>query len=185
MGCSPGDSECFEWEKPAREATISKAFRIGRTEVTQDAYRRVTGSNPSRYRGGNLPVDQVSWQAASNYCSAIGMRLPTSAEWEYAARGGDNAARYGDLDSTAWYDANSGDTTHPVATKQPNAYGLYDMLGNLWEWVQDDYLKTGKRDKILRGGSFVNIGRDVRVSDLLWADPKLAHRDMGFRCAGE
>ena len=112
------------------------------------------------------------------------MRLPTEAEWEYAAHGGNREARYGSLDAIAWYDSNSADSTHDVRSKRPNAYGLYDTLGNVWEWVADAYLpEPGKR--IMRGDSFYNLGPHVRVSDRLWAWPETAHRDMGIRCAGD
>src|SRR5580698_1969229 len=185
MGCSPGDPECFEWEKPARRVTVGKGFWIGQTEVTQAAYQAVTGMNPSRYRGAQLPVDQIGWYDAQRYCEAVAMRLPTGAEWEYAARGGLALPRHGALEQVAWYDGNSGDTTHPVGPKEPNGYGLYDMLGNVWEWVQDDYTKSGESLKVLRGASFFNPSRDVRASNLLWASPNTAHRDMGVRCAGD
>ena len=184
MGCSSGDDDCFEWEKPARQITIQKGFWIGRTEVTQAAYRRVMGANPSRYRGELLPVDQIGWHDARKYCQSVGMRLPTEAEWEYAARGGVASARYGALEDVAWYDGNSGDTTHEVGQKQPNPYGLYETLGNVWEWVDDSYLHNPSK-RILRGNSFYNIYRHVRVSDRLWATPDTAHRDMGVRCAGD
>ena len=112
------------------------------------------------------------------------MRLPTEIEWEYAARGGTASARYGELDDIAWYERNSGDRTHDVGTKHPNAFGLYDTLGNVWEWVQDTYQQDPHK-RILKGDSFVNAGPHVRVSDRLWALPETAHRDMGIRCAGD
>jgi formylglycine-generating enzyme required for sulfatase activity len=185
MGCSPGDTECFAWEKTARPVTLGKGFWIGKTEVTQEAYQRVTGKNPSRYIGARLPVDQISWHDARSYCEAVQMRLPTKAEWEYAARGGDSSARYGTLESIAWYDGNSDDTTHEVGQKQPNGYGLHDTLGNVWEWVEDWYQGAGKNMKVLAGGSFFNPSKEVRVSNFLWASPNTAHRDMGVRCAGD
>ncbi len=112
------------------------------------------------------------------------MRLPTEAEWEYAARGGNATARYGPLDAIAWHDGNSGDSSHEVGQKLPNAYGLFDTLGNVWEWVEDSYVGEPKK-KILRGDSFYNLPAHVRVSDRLWATPETAHRDMGVRCAGD
>lgn len=183
MGCRAAKSECFRWELPARPVTLRAGFWTGQTEVTQEAYRIVIGKNPSRYRGSSLPVDQVSWFNARAYCEAIGMRLPAEAEWEYAARGGATGPRYASLDSIAWYDGNSHDRTHPVAQKNPNAFGLYDMLGNLWEWVDDRY-EADPSKRMLRGGSFYNLARDLRVSNRLWASPQTAHRNMGFRCAG-
>jgi formylglycine-generating enzyme required for sulfatase activity len=111
------------------------------------------------------------------------MRLPTEAEWEYAARAGSREPRYGPLDRIAWFDTNSGDQTHDVRQKAPNAFGLYDMLGNVWEWVEDSWGTQGA--KLLKGGAFVNIPRDLHVSNRLWAPPDTRHRDMGFRCAGD
>jgi formylglycine-generating enzyme required for sulfatase activity len=184
MGCPAADPACFTWEKPARSVVIQSGFWMGRTEVTQEAYLRVIGRNPSQYRGPHLPVDRVSWYDARDYCQAVAMRLPTEAEWEYAARGGMASARYGPVDEIAWHDGNSHDSTHPVGEKLPNAYGLSDMLGNVWEWVEDVYLPEPNK-RVLRGDSFYNLPAHVRVSDRLWATPDTAHRDMGVRCAGD
>lgn len=184
MGCSAGDRECFAWEMPARKVTIAKGFWMGQTEVTQQAYALILKSNPSRYRGAERPVDQVSWFDAHKYCETTGMRLPSEAEWEYSARAGSEGPRYGALESIAWYDSNSSDETHPVARKKPNAFGLYDTIGNMWEWVEDRYA-ADRTKRILRGGSFYNLARDLRVSNRLWAAPETAHRNMGFRCAGD
>jgi formylglycine-generating enzyme required for sulfatase activity len=184
MGCSEGDRECFTWEDKLHTERIATGFWINETEVTQEAYRRVTGKNPSRYRGPNLPADQITWNAAGKYCAAVGMRLPREYEWEYAARGGSNRRRYGALETVAWFDGNSGDSTRPVAAKKPNAFGLYDTLGNVWEWVDDAYGKRPDK-RILRGGSFLNLARDLRVSNRLWAYPETDHRNMGFRCAAD
>ena len=165
MGCSGGDGQCDPDEKPAHRVTITRGFRIGATPVTQAAYQRVIGSNPSNFKGPQLPVETVSWDDARKYCSAVGMRLPTEAEWEYAARAGTTGARYGELDAIAWYGGNSGSKTHDVGTKQPNAWGLYDMLGNVWQWTADwygPYAATAATDpagaasgerRSLRGGS--------------------------------
>jgi formylglycine-generating enzyme required for sulfatase activity len=156
---------------------------MGQTEVTQAAYQRVMRSNPSRYRAPSHPVEQVDWQSARDYCTAVGMRLPTESEWEFAAEGGVDGARYGALDAIAWYDTNSGDSTHDVAQKKPNAYGLYDMLGNVWEWVEDSSNADPHR-KIMKGGSFYNIARNIRVPERETPVQELRHRNVGFRCLG-
>src|SRR6185503_3145904 len=107
------------------------AFSIGTTEVTQAAYRVVMGTNPSFYRGDDLPVDSVTWVEASEFCRKVGGRLPTEAEWEYAARSGISADRYGELDEIAWYGSNSARTTHAVKTRRSNNNGMFDVLGNV------------------------------------------------------
>ena len=139
MGCSPGDDQCDSDEKPAHTVAITKGFWMGQTEVTQAAYQRVMGRNPSFRHGDRLPAEGVTWDEANAYCGAVGMRLPTEAEWEYAARAGSTASRHGDVDAVAWHDGNSGQQTHEVGQKGPNAWKLYDMLGNVWEWVADWY----------------------------------------------
>jgi formylglycine-generating enzyme required for sulfatase activity len=124
------------------------------------------------------------------------MRLPTEAEWEYAARAGSTGARYGDLDRVAWHSANSGGKTHEVGQKEPNAFGLYDMLGNVWQWVADwyaEYTGGSQRDpagpstgqsRALRGGSWVNDPRNVRASFRNGFAPEYRVSDIGVRCAG-
>jgi formylglycine-generating enzyme required for sulfatase activity len=168
-------------ERPRHQIRIANGFWMGKTEVTQRAYERVMGTNPSRYPGALHPVEQVDWQSARTYCSAVGMRLPTESEWEFAAAGGVDAARYGPLDSIAWYDPNSGDSTHDVALKAPNSYGLFDMLGNVWEWVEDES-NVDPRRKIMKGGSFYNIARDLRMPNRETPVESLRHRNVGFRC---
>ena len=147
MGCSPGDNECYDYEKPPHQVTITKGFWLGQTEVTVGAYKRFAAATGrqmpdtpgfnSRWTNENMPIVNVTWNDAHDYCAWAGGRLPTEAEWEYAARGGSTEARYGPIDDVAWYDGNSGGQTHDVAQKRPNASGLYDMLGNVWEWVKD------------------------------------------------
>ncbi len=140
MGCSPGDTECQADESPAHQVTLTNAFYMGKTEVTQAQWTAKMGSNPSYFVGQpNNPVEQVSWNTIQNFNSATGLRLPTEAEWEFACRAGTTTARYGVMNDIAWYLSNSRGTTHAVATKLPNALGLYDTIGNVWEWCQDWY----------------------------------------------
>ncbi len=180
-GCLQEDTECYGLERHREKIVVANGFWIGRTEVTQAAYMRVMDADPSYYEGADLPADRIGWTDATTYCSRIGMRLPTESEWEYAAYGGTAELPEEPLASLAWYDSNSNDSTHPVTTKLPNDYGLWDMLGNVWEWVQDAGKESGEH--ILKGGSFYNTSRDVRVSGRLSAPPDLRHRDIGFRCA--
>ena len=181
-GCTPYDEECMGRERRRQQIKIEEGFWLGKTEVTQLAYRRVMGTNPSRYPGDQHPVEQVDWQSARTYCSRIGMRLPTESEWEFAAGGGVDAPRYGPLTSIAWYDPNSGDSTHDVAQKSPNKFGLYDMLGNVWEWVEDAS-NVDRHRKIMKGGSFYNIARDLRMPNRETPFEDMRHRNVGFRCA--
>jgi formylglycine-generating enzyme required for sulfatase activity len=195
MGCSEGDSDCSDDEKPAHLVTISE-FWMARTEVTQAAYQRLMGTNPSFLKGPKLPVDTVDWDDARFYCKAAGMRLPTEAEWEYAARSGNSECRYGDLDAIAWYNRNSGSQTHEVGGKQANPWGLHDMLGNVSEWVADWYDQyspgratdprgpTGGRMRALRGGAWDGGPRLARASYRLGAEPASHRSTVGFRCAG-
>ncbi len=199
MGCSPGDGDCMDNEKPSHRVTISKGFWIGQTLVTQAAYKRVAGSNPSYFHGDRLPVERVSWDEARSYCEAVGMRLPTEGEWEFAARAGSTSARYGKLNAVAWHYGNSGKETHPVGQKQPNTWELYDMLGNVWEWVQDLFDEnyygqspgtdppgpSSGKHRVVRGGSWRNVAISVRVSRRLGTVPSFRLADGGFRCVQE
>jgi formylglycine-generating enzyme required for sulfatase activity len=200
MGCSQGDSECSDDEKPSHPVSISKGFWMGQTEVTQDAYQRVMGQNPSHFNGAQRPVEQVTWNQASDYCGKVALRLPTEAEWEYAARAGTGGARYGDLDKVAWYTSKSKSSveTKPVRGLQPNLWGLYDMLGNVWEWVADWYggnYEAGETTdpvgaqsgtgRIVRGGAWFYLPQCVRVSYRFRYEPTFRYDSIGFRCAGE
>ena len=194
MGCSPGDNECEDdaktelmfsiRAKPPHAEQIANGFWLGQTEVTQAAWKRVMNDNPSFFKGDQLPVEGVDWTQAGNYCKAIGGRLPTEKEWEYAARGGTTGPRYGPLDAVAWYNGNSGGAIHPVGLKQANAFGLYDMLGNEWEWTADNYDAAGQY-RVLRGGSWGEYSRSVRASYRYAGPPLLQIVDIGFRCVGE
>ena len=194
MGCSPGDSECGEDEIPVHEVTITKNFWLGQTAVTQQAYERVIGKNPANHKGPNLPVEEVNWEEAQAYCAAIGGRLPTEAEYEYAARAGSASARYASLDEIAWYSGNSGGASHEVAQKLPNAFGLYDMVGNSWQWVADWYGKytsgpqtdpTGPATGTLKepkGGSWGTAAKSVRASHRDTVEPNHRGNKLGMRC---
>ena len=135
--------------KAAEDETIHTvhlpAFTIDTFEVTQEQFEAVMGNNPSDFHGKILPVEQVTWYEARDYCKKTGKRLPTEAEWEKAARGGTDTRYYwGDaIDGDyAWYWDNSKRHTHPIGTRKPNAFGLHDMSGNVWEWVADYYEDT-------------------------------------------
>ena len=146
MGCSPDDTDCLADESPAHQVTLTNAFYIGKTEVTQAQWQAKMGNNPSYFVAGNgypgspdRPVEQVSWNTIQSFNSATGLRLPTEAEWEFACRAGTTTPRYGVLNDIAWNSLNTAPTTNAVATKLPNALGIYDMLGNVCEWCQDFY----------------------------------------------
>jgi eukaryotic-like serine/threonine-protein kinase len=214
MGCSPGDT-CRDDENPSHQVTITKGFWLGQTEVTAGAYKRFAGSSGRQMPAGpnfndgwsnsgwadeNQPIMNVTWDDAQAYCDWGGGRLPTEAEWEYAARGGSTEARYGPLDEVAWYGDNCGGQTHDVAQKRANGFGLYDMLGNVWEWANDRYgeqyyQNSPEQDppgpgngqlRVLRGGSWGGSSEFVRVSCRLRFNP--ADKAIvygGFRCRAE
>jgi formylglycine-generating enzyme required for sulfatase activity len=208
MGCSPNDSKCDGDEKRVHRVAISKGFWMGQTEVTVRAYKvfaAATGhpmpDTPifnSGWRNDSMPIVRINWEEAQAYCHWAGGRLPTEAEWEYAARGGSTEARYGDLDDIAWYEKNSGAETHDVARKRANGFGLFDTLGNVWEWVGDwydaDFYQYSRSQdpagpssgeyRVLRGGSWEYGPRMLRVSARHFYDPGYRSYDAGARCVG-
>jgi formylglycine-generating enzyme required for sulfatase activity len=153
MGSPDDEAGRATREGPQTHVTISRPFFLGVTDVTQAQWTAVMGSNPSYFKGDARPVEQVSWDDAMAFCEKLTERereagrlpagweftLPTEAQWEFACRAGTAGARYGDLNDIAWFVGNSGHATHPVGTKQPNAWGLYDILGNVYQWCLDWY----------------------------------------------
>ena len=197
MGCtSEQGSDCYDYERPAHSVTVN-GFYMGQTEVTQALWKAVMGSNPSNWKGDSLPVERVSYDDITDFLGKLNrmtgqsFRLPTEEEWEYAARGGNSSRGYkysgGDnIGSVAWYDGNSGSRTHPVAQKQPNELGLYDMVGNVWEWCsscwRSDYNSSANCSRrVLRGGGCYSDARRCRVSYRGSNGPSI--HDGGFRLA--
>ncbi|MCW5978218.1 MAG: formylglycine-generating enzyme family protein [Bryobacteraceae bacterium] len=209
MGCSPDDTACGEEEKPLHRVRITKTFEIGAREATQRQWESVMGSNPSYFKGAALPVEQVSWVDVQEFLARLNARgdgfryrLPAEAEWEYAARAGARGALYGPLEAIAWYGRNSGDRTHPAGARQANAWGLYDTIGNVWEWCQDwydaEYYKqfAGREAenprgpprgeyRALRGGSWYKYLWFLRASARFGERPNAAYRHVGFRVVRE
>ena len=240
MGCSPGDNDCYDFEKPSHQVSITRGFWLGQIAVPIAAYKVFAGATgrqmpPEPNLNGRplnpgwgdeaMPIVDVTWDDAQAYCKWAGGRLPTEAEWEYAARAGSTAARYGDPDEIAWYAGNSGrqrldnetiskeedqanfmkllnengNGMQEVGLKRANGLGLFDMLGNVWEWVNDwwdqDYYQTGPSQdpmgprsgthRIIRGGSWLGGPRDIRVSLRNRRSPGDRDFDLGFRCGGE
>ena len=196
-------SDAYDSEKPAHSVTLS-GYYIGKYEVTQKLWKAVMGRNPSNFTGDNLPVERVSWNEVQEFIRKLNQltgksyRLPTEAEWEYAARGGSNSRGYkysgsDNVGSVAWYNDNSGSTTHPVGSKSPNELGIYDMSGNVREWCQDwygDYSSSSQRNpqgsasgscRVSRGGSWLSNARRCRVSYRGINSPDDRGRHLGFR----
>jgi formylglycine-generating enzyme required for sulfatase activity len=214
MGCSPGDNECKDDERPPHQVTITRGFWLGQTEVTVAAYKRfvkATGRQMPRepivhgmiplnpeWRNESMPIVNVNWSDAHNYCMWAGGRIPSEAEWEYAARAGGTDVRDGSVDDIAWYLNNSESQIHPVGQKRANAFGLYDMFGNVSEWVNDwydaAYYKSSPAQDptgptsgmagILRGGSWYEGPEAARASWRSWTPRGAGTWANGFRCAG-
>ena len=197
------DNEAYDDEKPVHSVTLSP-FYMGETEVTQALWKAVMGTNPSHWEGDNLPVERVSWDDCQEFIRKLNQltgkdfRLPTEAEWEYAARGGKRSNGYkyagsNSLGSVAWYADNSDRKTHAVKGKSPNELGLYDMSGNVWEWCGDWYGNYGSGSqtnpkgagsgscRVLRGGSWGIIAGGCRVSNRFSRDPGYRGLNVGFR----
>ncbi|MDE6339121.1 MAG: formylglycine-generating enzyme family protein [Muribaculaceae bacterium] len=194
MGSYEGDPD----EQPVHNETVG-TFYIGKTEVTQRLWTAVMGSNPSYFRGENLPVENVTWFDCQEFVERLSrltgriFRLPTEAEWEYAARGGDKSRGYkysgsDDLYRVGWYTENSGSTTHQVGQKLDNELGLFDMSGNVWEWCSDNYSNNynsprNSSNRVYRGGSWGNIPINCRVARRISNAPDSCNSLIGLRLA--
>ena len=199
--------EAYFDEKPAHSVTLS-GYYIGKYEVTQELWKAVMGSNPSYFKGDNLPVENVSWNDVQEFLRKLNVmtgkryRLPTEAEWEFAARGGNSSRGYkysgsNSLGSVAWYDDNSGSRPHAVGTKSPNELGIYDMSGNVLElcqdWYDSSYYDNSPRtnpqgpnsglNRVCRGSSWLSGARSCRVSSRCNDSPAVRHGNLGFRLA--
>ena len=194
-------------EKPVHTVTLSD-FYIGKYEVTQEQWQAVMGSNPSDLKEAKRPVEQVSWSDCQEFIQKLNQltgkkfRLPTEAEWEYAARGGNQSRGYiysgsNVIGDVAWYDGNSRHLTHSVGTKAPNELGLYDMSGNVWEWCQDrygySYYSSSPQNnpigpssgsfRVFRGGCRNNLASLCRPARRDYGDPTFSSSNIGFRLA--
>jgi len=209
MGSPTGEEDPDEW--PVHSVTIERAYYLGKYEVTQEQWSEVMGSNPSYFKGENRPVEKVSWNDIQEFIKKLNeiestnkYRLPSEAEWEYAAQAG-TTTRYSfsnddsDLGDYAWYDSNSGSETHSVGQKQPNPWDLYDIHGNVWEWVQDRYhssydgaptdgsaWENGSGSiRVLRGGCWAYGARGCRSAYRGSSDPVHRNGNIGFRLLQE
>jgi formylglycine-generating enzyme required for sulfatase activity len=209
MGSPDSDEIALAPEKPQHRVRISKPFYLGKYEVTQQQWQALVDRNPSAFKNPQNPVDSVSWEDCQIFLARLNEKiggkygefgLPTEAQWEYACRAGTTTRwSFGDndlvLDEHAWYSSNSGDTTHPVGEKKPNAWGLYDMQGNVWEWCsdwyrEDDYKLSPRKDptgatsgprRVLRGGSYNDIASNVRSARRMSSQPTNRYNNDGFR----
>jgi formylglycine-generating enzyme required for sulfatase activity len=208
MGIDKDFDNPSDTEMPRHRVTIARPFAIGKTEVTQAEWVAVMGNNPSKFKGRSRPVEQVSWKAAQNFIRRLNAktgktyRLPTEAEWEYAARAGTDSAwswgnDAGQAGQYAWFQDNAGQETHPVGQLQPNRFGLYDMHGNVYEWVQDcwhdDYRgaptngsfwqEIAPCDRVDRGGSWYDDPSYIRSAYRNYGSPGSRDDNLGFRLA--
>jgi formylglycine-generating enzyme required for sulfatase activity len=206
MGSSTSETERNSDEGPQHRVRITKPYYVGKYEVTQAQYLLVMGMTPGKFKGSDRPVEAVTWNDATEFCRRLvhqtgkTVRLPTEAEWEYACRAG-STTRFcfdesdGPLGDYAWYISNSGRKTHPVGGKRPNAWGLYDMHGNVWEWCADWYDEgyyansprenpsgpTNGDSRVLRGGGWYGNGNNCRTAYRHWNGPTNRNYNIGFR----
>ena len=180
-------------DEAQQRVSITQAYYISETELTQEQWQGVMGANPSYFKGASNPVEPVSWNDCQGFCQRTGLRLPSEAEWEYACRGGTTGAYAGDLDAMAWHSANSGDSPHPVKGKRANPWGLYDMHGNVCEWCADSYASrasgtqapatAGSGSRVLRGGGWCDDASLCRSAYRNFLVPGFASIIIGFRVA--
>lgn len=204
MGCTSEQSNCYDDEKPVHQVTVSD-FRMGKYEVTQKQWKEIMTNNPSRFKNcEDCPVEDVSWDDIQEFIKKLNLksgknyRLPTEAEWEYAARGGSAGsptlyAGSNNIVEVAWYSENSGGKTHPVGQKKPNELGLHDMAGNVWEWCNDWHGNYGSGNqsnpkgsstgsiRVLRGGSWGYFARGCRGAYRYYGNPGIRNGYYGFR----
>lgn len=223
-----GSENGFDDEKPVHKVVISNSFEMGKFQVTQQAWKAITGNNPSFFRGKNLPVECVSWLDVQDYIHKLNeksknyfYRLPTEAEWEYACRAGTTGEYIDNLDEIAWYGNNSGNKiidaaevwrkapyycedygeyllnngckTHKVGQKRANAWGLYDMLGNVFEWCFDWYKEYSSETvidpigaisgskRVARGGSWICSAEECLPAKRFYYEPTSRYHNIGFR----
>jgi len=204
MGATPEMEIPDDDEKPVHQVTLTNDYYIGKYEVTQALWQTVMESNPSSFKGNNLPVEQVSWNDCQEFIGKLNsitgrkFRLPTEAEWEYAARGGKKSRGYqysgsSNISDVAWYNGNSGSKTHLVGTKQANELGLYDMCGNVLEWCQNwygSYVSSSQTNptgavsgsyRVIRGGSWYSSARFCRSSCRDSGTPGIRNSRLGLR----
>ena len=208
MGCTSEQGGDFDGDETPTDSVTLSDYYIGKFEVTQELWQAVMGSNPSYFKGNNLPVEQVSWNDVQEFITKLNQktganfRLPTEAEWEYAARGGNKSNSYkysgsNTIGNVAWYWDNSNSETHQVGTKSPNELGIYDMSGNVWEWCQDwygDYSSGSQTNptgpssgskRVARGGSWDGGAWNCRVSNRGSGTPDYRSNFLGFRLAAD
>lgn len=205
-----GEIELKDDRTKQKWTVVLEPFLFSKFPVTQDLYFEVTGESPSTFKGNRRPVETVSWKDAVVFCNLLssklelkpyyildkdsqyitfdlksdGFRLPTEAEWEYACKARTTGVRYGDLDLIAWYKSNSGKVTHEVGMKEPNLWGLYDMLGNVWEWCSDLYdTEIYGSYRIFRGGGWCDEERGCIATNRRRSHPTFKIDDLGFRIA--
>jgi formylglycine-generating enzyme len=208
MGSPETEDGRYDNEGPRHEVELTSGYWLGETPVTQALWSAVMGTDPSDFKGAERPVEHVSWHDCVGFLEALNTkvpglasRMPTEAEWEGACRGGTDGATWlgandaATLNGIAWWDGNSGGETHPVRLKAPNPYGLYDMLGNVWEWcmdgertyenelVRDPYGSLDTPYRVYRGGSWYWDARHVRAAYRSAGSPESRYDDLGFRLA--